>query len=73
MIHSKLNTFGLIFLLTISTHVNADPVAQYRAKNFTTAYEEWSVMAEQGDPIAQYNLAVMDMNIPKERRTPIFQ
>ncbi len=63
MIRSKLNLLGLIFLLTVAADVNADPVIQYRAKNFTTAYEEWSVMAEQGDPIAQYNLAVMDMNI----------
>lgn len=60
---SKLNIGSLWLLLVITTNINADPVAQYRSKNFTAAYQEWHVMAEQGDPIAQYNLAVMDMNI----------
>jgi uncharacterized protein len=60
---SKLNLGAIIGLLTVAANINADPVAQYLANDFTAAYEEWSVMAEQGDPIAQYNLAVMDMNI----------
>jgi uncharacterized protein len=63
MIFSKLNMGAIIGLLSVAANINADPVTQYLANDFTAAYQEWSVMASQGDPIAQYNLAVMDMNI----------
>ena len=31
----------------------------YRAGDFETAYREWSALAEQGSPIAQFNLGLM--------------